>query len=108
VNVEFNARRFHQPEPFASLLPALLKAVGLKEVEGVLGLKGRWARILGEEFARHTRAALLQRGVLTVEVDSAPRYQEFSRFHRAAFLSRLQEGAPELGIADLKFRPASF
>jgi predicted nucleic acid-binding Zn ribbon protein len=63
-------------QPASSIVPRLLRDLGLEQ--GLLGFRAieNWPDVVGERIARRTRAVSFENGVLRVEVEgSAWRYE---------------------------------
>jgi predicted nucleic acid-binding Zn ribbon protein len=67
-----------------------------------------WERAAGPALAAETRAATLQRGVLTVEVRSSALLAELQGFRTDELLSRLLAADPSARVTGLRFRPGVF
>ena len=92
------------PRSFSEIISAALGKIGLAQRFRESAIQDQWEQIVGEFVAAHTRAAGLQRNVLTVEVDHSMWLQELSLLHKQVMLEKLREQLPELKIRDLKFR----
>ena len=74
------------------------KGSGLRRVQQA------WAEAAGSEIAEHTRLASCDRGVLVIEVDSAPLLHELAVYMKRDLLAVLCKKA-DVPVTDLKFRP---
>jgi predicted nucleic acid-binding Zn ribbon protein len=86
-----------------SILSRVLRERGISRRNPVGKIEAHWGDLMGEEIQQHTRILGYRRGVLGVEVDSAPWLQELSSFRRGEILARLQERLPEVKVHDIKF-----
>jgi predicted nucleic acid-binding Zn ribbon protein len=68
---------------------------------------GRWAEIVGEQIAAHTRPLTMRDGALQVAVDD-PAWAPELRFLEPQILGRLQEvlGTVEVDRIEVRVRPA--
>lgn len=101
-------RRGGAPEPIADVLRALLREVRPAERRRRSGVAAAWERAAGPGLAAETRAATLQRGVLTVEVRSNGLLHELESFRKEELLSRLLAAEPSGRIHGLRFRLGVF
>jgi predicted nucleic acid-binding Zn ribbon protein len=91
------------PQPIGDLIPQIIAKMGLtqrvKEAEAIRDWKG----VVGEVIAKHCKPVALEKGYLTVNVDSSPWLNELQRFSKPLILQKLQD---KLGksIRDIKFR----
>jgi hypothetical protein len=92
------------PQRLSSVLAELSALRGYARAGGQARLNQAWASVVGEAVARETRVSGVARGVLHVDVGSAPLLAELAGFYRATFVERLAGRFPELNIRDVKFR----
>jgi len=59
------------PERVGSLVPAVLRDLGLDESARALRIEERWEGAVGAEVAAHCRPVALRNGVLEVQADSS-------------------------------------
>lgn len=59
-------------------LEAMVSGLGLREKLDEQELRAAWEDLAGRVIAKHTTELRLRKGVLTVEVDSAPLRQELT------------------------------
>jgi len=64
-------RRRTRPEALGALVPSLLDDLGFEATRTLTQIVERWEEVVGEQAARHTRAALLRGSVLELEADSS-------------------------------------
>ena len=86
-------RRRTRPEALAALVPSLLEDLGFEATRILTRVVEGWEQIVGEEAARHARAAALRGAVLEVEAASSVWVQTL-RLRSPQILARL---AAELG-----------
>jgi predicted nucleic acid-binding Zn ribbon protein len=63
-----------------------------------------WASIVGEAISRHCQPVSLNKGYLTVNVDSSPWLNELQRFSKGMILQKIQARVGERVIRDIRFR----
>jgi len=63
-------------EAIGSLVPRVMRDLGLTETARVMRIAERWDEAVGPEIADHCRPTALRGGVLEVTVDSSVRCQE--------------------------------
>ena len=73
-------------QPASSIVPRLLRDLGLEQ--GLLGFRAvqEWADVVGERIARRTRAVSFERGVLRVEVEGSAWSYELGFLERRLLL----------------------
>ena len=94
-----------EDKPIATLksaLGAFLKANGLQGAMKHPQLDSAWGRIVGPEFARHTRVLSFRKGIVAIGADSSALMNEI-RFHRTALLGDLQREIQRPAIAGISF-----
>ena len=64
-------RRAGPPERVGSLVPRVLRDLGLDESARALRIEQSWERAVGAEVAAHCRPVALRNGVLEVQADSS-------------------------------------
>jgi predicted nucleic acid-binding Zn ribbon protein len=92
------------PERLGEVLSRLFTARGWGRRQERLRLEKAWAEAAGPDFAAHTRAGGLRRGVLEVVVDSAVLLQELAHYHKRRLLEQLRRRLPGMTVTDLRFR----
>jgi predicted nucleic acid-binding Zn ribbon protein len=87
-------------------LDRLVRGLGGESVDTVGGVFGRWAEIVGDNVAAHTRPLSLRGGALHVGVDD-PAWAPELRFQEARILARLVEvlGPVEVTRIEVRVRP---
>lgn len=58
-----------EPRPVSASLDAIARKLGAPKAESLAALFERWADVVGDAVAAHTRPRTLKRGVLSVAVD---------------------------------------
>jgi predicted nucleic acid-binding Zn ribbon protein len=91
------------PDPVREGLDRLVKGLGGPSVDAVGGVFGRWAEIVGDSLAAHTRPLALRDGGLQVAVDD-PAWAPELRFLEPQILGRLREVLGEVDIARIEVR----
>jgi len=79
-----------EPMPLDTVLPSLLKRLGLEAQHWLTTLNEEWASLVGQGVARHARPGRLESGVLTVYVDSSVWLSELSRYGKEEILTKLR------------------
>lgn len=96
-----------QPTPVGTVLPGLLRDLGLGEAAAAARVSEAWASLVGAEAAAHSWPAALRDGVLEVEVDASVWAQQL-QLRRPELLRGLrafleaEAGSPP--IRDLRLR----
>ena len=83
------------PQPVSRILADVLRESGLEDRLQERGPLLRWAEVVGEEIARHTRAVDLEEGELVLEADHGAWRQEVTMLVPeivAKFNARFGEG----------------
>jgi predicted nucleic acid-binding Zn ribbon protein len=99
-------RRQSVPEALGEILDRAMKEAGLRRPPSSSPLEDAWREIVGEDVARHCRLSGVRRGVLTVEVFSAPLREELQVYRRAELLRALRARLGGAGPDHLSFRLA--
>lgn len=96
-----------EPRRLAEGIEVLLRAVLPRGEQELRALANEWAAIVGPDLARHTRPAALERGCLTVYVDSSPWLSELQRFAQKRILAAVQArfGAQSARVMRLRLDP---
>lgn len=71
-------------------------------------LAHRWKELVGVPVSDQTRVVDLNRGILTVEVNSAALLQELATYYQREILETLREVDEFRGVQEIRFRPGSF
>jgi len=104
--------RLHKPEPDAELIKEILArlftARGWGRRQARLHLERAWAAVVAAEHVAHTRVMGLRRGILEVEVNSAPLLHELKSFHLRRLLKALQQQLPSEPPREIRFRAGSW
>jgi predicted nucleic acid-binding Zn ribbon protein len=81
----------------------LVSSTNLRQMFRNRNVYSKWAEAAGEELAKQTRVAGLQRGRLTVECSSQVLAAELSAFRKAELIARLKELLGNATIEDIRF-----
>ena len=81
---------FREASPIGSLIPALMKKLGLESQQWLSALEEEWTDLVGGAVAKHTRPGRFRNGALVVFVDSSTWLSELSRYGRDKMLKNLQ------------------
>lgn len=108
-------KRGGAPESLGEILPRVVSGAGgsARRLGGATrrresAIARTWAEAAGPQLAGETRPSTLRRGVLTVEVRSAPLLAELGGFRSQEMLSRLLAVDPSGRVTGLRFRPGVF
>ncbi|MBM3833532.1 MAG: DUF721 domain-containing protein [Verrucomicrobia bacterium] len=88
----------------ASLMPGVLKELGLDRRRVELEILKVWNHLLDPNIAAHAQPAGLHKGTLFVTVDSSVWLHEIVRYRRKEILDRLQHSFGREFIARISFR----
>ena len=91
------------PRPLKGSLDRLLGTMKAPPVDVLTVVFGKWAEVVGEDFAAHSRPTALDRGRLVVTCDSAAWASEF-RWLEQQVLERLAETTGSRRITALAVR----
>ncbi len=89
----------------ATLMPELLRQLGLAETAQGWRAVAEWPAIAGARIARHTRAVSFRDGALTVEVEGSAWMQELG-FLKPDLLRNLNRHLGADVVRDVRFTPA--
>lgn len=78
------------PRRLAEGIEVLVRSLLPRADQDLRALANEWATIVGADLARHTRPASLERGCLTVYVDSSPWLSELQRFAQTRILEAVR------------------
>lgn len=92
------------PQPISDILPQVLSRMGLAQKVKEAEIVRDWAVIVGKAIAMHCQPVGLNKGYLTVNVDSSPWLNELQRFSKNLILQKLQARLGERVIRDIRFR----
>jgi len=76
--------------PVGSLIPGLMRELGLDREVWQHQLMEAWTEIAGPQVARHARPGRLENGILHVFVSNGPWLSELKRFGHRDLLANLQ------------------
>jgi predicted nucleic acid-binding Zn ribbon protein len=88
--------------PLADAIDTLLKKQGIDQRVREYTAVEEWGRIVGKRISAVTRAVRIQKGILTVEVSSAPWRQEL-RFRKDEILKKLNMHLGQQVVKDIRF-----
>jgi predicted nucleic acid-binding Zn ribbon protein len=92
------------PEVLGEVLSRLFTARGWGRRQERLRLEQAWAEAIGPERADQTRVGAIRRGVLEIEVGTAPLLQELVHFHKRRLLEQVRRRLHGVTVTDLRFR----
>jgi predicted nucleic acid-binding Zn ribbon protein len=100
------SRQGADPTPVGEELDRFVKGLGGPSARTVGGVFSRWAEIVGEQVAAHTRPLSMREGALQVAVDD-PAWAPQLRFLEAQIVDRLAEvvGPGEITRIEVRVRP---
>jgi predicted nucleic acid-binding Zn ribbon protein len=90
-------------EEIGSLVPRVLRDLGLTETARVMQIAGRWEEVVGPGLAAHCRPTALRGEMLEVTVDSSVRCQEL-QLSKPRILADLQGVLGGAAPSDLRLR----
>jgi predicted nucleic acid-binding Zn ribbon protein len=99
-----NGRKGSVPEGLGEILARALKEAGVRGPSRDSSLDDAWREVVGEDVARHSRVSSLRKGILTVEVFSAPLREELEVYRREELLRALRGRLGGVGPDRLSFR----
>ena len=94
------------PERVGDILARAMREAGLRKPSGGPDLDSVWREVAGEDVAANSRVASIRRGVLTIDVFSAPLRQELEIYRRDELLRALRDRLGGAGPERLAFRLA--
>lgn len=89
-------------ESLASILPSLMRTLGLEERAAGWRAVSEWPALAGEFIARRSRATGFRDGVLTVEVDGSAWMHQLS-FQRRELVKRANEHLGAEVVREVRF-----
>lgn len=92
------------PQPISDIIPKVLREMGLAQKVKEAEIVRDWAIIVGDVVSKHCRPVELNKGFLTVNVDSSPWLNELHRFSKGLILQKLQERLGKKAVRDIRFR----
>lgn len=105
VNVtEAEQARALRGRPLESIMPGVLKGLGLDRRQSEVEVLKVWNHLLDPEIVAHAQPTGLHKGTLFVAVDSSVWLSEIVRYRRKEILARLQHSFGRLLIARISFR----
>jgi hypothetical protein len=90
--------------PIASVMPGILKELGLEERLSHLEVLKVWNNLMDPRIVAHAQPVGLAKGTLFVNVDSSAWLDEIVRYRRREILTRLQHIFGRELIARISFR----
>lgn len=94
------------PERVGDILARAMREAGLRKPSGGPDLDAVWREVAGEDVAANSRVASIRRGIMTIEVFSAPLRQELEIYRRDELLRALRDRLGGAGPERLAFRLA--
>lgn len=92
-----------EEKPLKDLVNQMLRAYGLGDRLDEMSLVKSWEEVVGVMIARHTTEIYFKKGVLFVQLDSAPLRQELS-YAKTKLVERLNEKAGKQMVTDIQLR----
>lgn len=90
--------------PISTVMPALLKELGIEERLSHLEILKVWNNLLDPQIVAHAQPTGLAKGTLFVNVDNSAWLSEIVRYRRREILMRLQHSFGRDLIARISFR----
>lgn len=95
------------PQPLSEILPKVIAKLGLSQKVKEIEIVKDWADIVGKAVANHCKPVTLDRGCLTVNVDSSPWLNELERYSKKKILEKVQERLGVKSVRRIRFRIGS-
>jgi len=92
------------PQPLSDIIPGIIKKMGLSQRVKEAEVVKEWPEMVGKAIAKHCQPVSLEKGVLTVYVDSSPWLNELQRFSKMMILEKLQSKLGKKAVKDIRFR----
>jgi len=96
-----------RPQPISELIPHVVAKLGLSQRLKESQILNNWSELVGEVVAKHSRPMTLDKGYLTVNVDSSPWLNELQRYSKGMILDKLKQKLGKKIIKDIRFRVGS-
>ena len=93
-----------RPQPIGEILPKVISKLGLAQKVKEVELLRDWQEIVGEAIARHSQPVTLDKGHLTVNVDSSPWLSELERYSKQKILEKVQARLGKKAVRRIRFR----
>ena len=90
--------------PVGDVIPAVMRRLGLEDQQWLFALTDEWSGLVGEVVASHCRPGRVERGVLTIFVDSSVWLNELSRYGQGQILKNLRKRFGDEKIRQVLFR----
>ena len=87
-----------------SILPEVLKGLGLERKRGELEIQKAWGHLIDPLITAHAQPCGLAKGTLFVNVDSSAWLDEIVRYRRREILQRLQHAFGKDVVQRISFR----
>lgn len=91
------------PVSISSLVPVLMKKLGMADEHWLNVLEEEWEQIAGSAVAGHTRPGRIAQKQLTVFVDSSVWMNELTRYGKDELLANLQSRFGKKEIREVRF-----
>lgn len=92
------------PQSIGDILPSIIDKLGLAKKVKETQIVTDWSKIVGETIAKHCRPVKLDKGYLTINVDSSPWLNELSRYSKGMILKKVKERLGSKSVRDIRFR----
>lgn len=86
------------------VIPAVMRRLGLEDQQWLFALTDEWPGMVGDVVAAHCRPGRVDRGVLTIFVDSSVWLNELSRYGQGQILTNLHKRFGDEKIRRILFR----
>lgn len=96
-----------RPQPISELIPHVVAKLGLSQKVKESKILNDWSELVGAVIAKHSRPVALDKGYLTVNVDSSPWLNELQRYSKGMILDKLKQKLGKKIINDIRFRVGS-
>lgn len=92
------------PQSISEIIPKVIARLGLTQKVRTAELISSWSGIVGEAVACHTKPVTLDKGCLTINVDSSPWLSELERYSKQKILENIQKKLDNKSVRYLRFR----
>lgn len=95
------------PQSISEIIPKVITKLGLAQKVKEIELIRDWPEIVGNSVAKHCKPVTLDRGYLTINVDSSPWLTELERYSKQQMLLKVQDRLGKKAVRMIRFRIGS-
>ena len=92
------------PQSISEIMPKVISKLGLAQKVKEVELLMDWPEIVGKLVADHCKPVTLDRGYLTINVDSSPWLTELERYSKQQILEKIQARLGQKAVRMIRFR----